>query len=310
MSRQTARSSGPDRQSLYDEITAKIISQLEAGCVPWVQPWGTSAAKAPLAMPTNAATGRRYSGINVLILWGSVVEHGFPVQSWVTFRQALGLGGHVRKGEHGTTVVYADRFTPDDEKKRAQETGEKAQSIPFLKRFTVFNVAQCEGLAEELTTTAPLAEPGLIEPKVEALIKAMGIDFRIGGDRAFYAPPPCDYIQVPPPQAFFDPINFARTALHEVGHLVGAPHRLNRDLSGSFGSRKWAFEELVAELNSAFCCASLGIVPTVRHADYLGSWLDVMREDSRAIIRAASQASKAADYILGFLPPPTIGEAA
>jgi len=247
MSRQTARPhAGPDRQSLYDEITAKIISQLEAGCVPWVQPWGTSAAKAPLAMPTNAATGRRYSGINVLILWGSVVENGFPVQSWVTFRQALGLGGHVRKGEHGTTVVYADRFTPEDEKQRAQETGEKAQSIPFLKRFTAFNVAQCEGLPEDLTIAAPPAEPGLIDPKVDALIKAIGIDFRIGGDHAFYAPPPRDYIQVPPPQAYFNPIDWHRTALHETGHAVGAPHRLNRDLSGSFGSRKYAFEELVA----------------------------------------------------------------
>jgi antirestriction protein ArdC len=94
------------------------------------------------------------------------VEHGFPVQSWVTFRQALGLGGNVRKGEHGTTVVYADRFTPDDEKRRAQETGEKAQSIPFLKRFTVFNVTQCEGLPDDLTTAAPPAEPGLIEPRL------------------------------------------------------------------------------------------------------------------------------------------------
>ena len=86
------------------------------------------------------------------------------------------------------------------------------------------------------------------------------------------------------------------------GHASGAPHRLNRDLTGSFGSRKYAFEELVAEMNAAFCCASLGIVPTVRHADYLGSWLDVLREDNRAIVRAASQASKAADYLLGFLP--------
>src|SRR5580693_6494648 len=125
---------GQHRANLYDEITGKIIAELEAGRVPWVQPWATAAPKAPLAMPKNAATGRQYSGINVLILWGSVIEHGFPVQGWVTFRQALSLGGNVRKGEHGTTVVYADRFIPDDEKKRAQETGEEAQAIPFLKR--------------------------------------------------------------------------------------------------------------------------------------------------------------------------------
>jgi antirestriction protein ArdC len=111
-----------------------------------------------------------------------------------------------------------------------------------------------------------------------------------------------DNVQVPPPQAYFEPINWHRTALHELGHASGAPHRLNRDLSGSFGSKKYAFEELVAEMNAAFCCASLGIVPTVRHADYIGSWLEVLREDNRAIVRAASQASKAADFLLGFLP--------
>ena len=302
MSMQSSRTrAGSGRASLYQEITDKIIAELEAGRVPWVQPWGTAAAKAALAMPKNAATGRHYSGINVLILWGAVIERGFPSQSWLTFRQALSLGGNVRKGEHGATVVYADRFVPDDEKKRAQETGEEALSIPFLKRFTVFNLAQCEGLPEEIAVAAPAPEPGLIEPKVESLIKATGIDFRIGGDRAFYASGP-DYVQVPPPQAYFEPINWSRTALHELGHASGHSSRLNRDLSGSFGSKKYAFEELVAELNAAFCCASLGIVPTVRHADYVGSWLEVLRDDDRAIVRAASRASKAADYLLGFLP--------
>lgn len=292
---------GSDRASLYDDITNKIIGELEAGRFPWVQPWGSAAVKAPLAMPQNAATGRRYSGINVLILWGAVIEHGFPGQSWLTFRQALSLGGNVRKGERGTTVVYADRFTPEDEKRRAREAGEDAQAIPFLKRFTVFNASQCDGLPEEVAAVAPPPEPGLIEPRVEALIRATGIDFRIGGDRAFYVPAH-DYVVVPPPQAYFEPINWHRTALHELGHATGHPLRLGRDFSGSFGTKKYAFEELIAEINAAFCCASLGIAPTVRHADYIGSWLDVLREDNRAIVRAASQASKAADWLLSFLP--------
>jgi antirestriction protein ArdC len=266
-----------------------------------VQPWGKAAARAPLGLPNNASTGRAYSGINILILWGAVVQHGFPGQGWLTYRQAAALGGNVRKGEHGTTVVYADRFIPEDEKRRARETGEEAQAIPFLKRFTVFNTAQCEGLPDDIIVAAPLPPPGLIEPTVDALIKATAIDFRIGGDRAFYMPA-LDYVAVPPPQAYFDPINWHRTALHEIGHASGHHSRLNRDLSGSFGSKKYAFEELVAEMSSAFCCASLGIVPTVRHADYIGSWLEVLREDNRAIVRAASQASKAADWILSFLP--------
>lgn len=291
---------GRDRVNLYDEITQKIIAQLEAGCVPWVQPWG-AAAKAQLAMPRNAATGRCYSGINVLILWGAVVEHGFAGQNWLTFRQALSLGGHVRKGELGTTVVYADRFIPQDDRRCALDAGEEVQTIHFLKRFTVFNTAQCDGLPEGVAAELQSVTPNLIAPEIEALIKATGIDFRIGGDTAFYVPIH-DYVMVPPPQAYYEPINWHRTALHELGHATGHKSRLNRDLSGSFGSKKYAFEELVAEMSAAFCCASLGIVPTVRHADYIGSWLNVLREDHRAIVRAASQASKAADYLLSFRP--------
>ncbi len=309
MSRRTAPTrTDHDRASLYDEITNKIIGELEAGRVPWVQPWGSASAKAPLAMPRNATTGRQYSGINVLILWGAVIQYGFPGQSWLTFRQALSLGGNVRRGERGTTVVYADRFTPEDEKRRARETGEEASAIPFLKRFTVFNTAQCDGLPDDVAIVAPPPPPGLIEPQVDALIRATGIDFRIGGDRAFYAPAH-DYVQVPPPQAYFEPINWHRTALHEMGHATGHASRLNRDFSGSFGSKTYAFEELIAEINAAFCCASLGITPTVRHADYIGSWLEVLREDNRAIVRAASQASKAADWLLSFLPDAHVGMA-
>ena len=292
--------SGSDRASLYSEITNKIVTELEAGRVPWVQPWGTAAANAPLGMPKNTATGRLYSGINVLILWGAVIERGFPIQNWLTFRQAAGLGGNVRRGERGTTVVYADRFIPEDERERAAETGEVPHAIPFLKRFTVFNLVQCEGLPDEIAVTTPPLKPEFIEPRVEALIMATGVDFRIGGDRAFYMPSQ-DRVQVPPPQAYFEPIDWHRTVLHELGHASGHPSRLNRDLSGTFGSQKYAFEELVAEMNAAFCCASLDIMPTVRHADYIGSWLEVLREDNRAIFRAASQASKASDYLLAFL---------
>lgn len=299
MSRQPRRKAM--RTNLYDDITNKIVGELEEGRLPWVQPWGAADTNAPLAMPCNASSGLRYSGINILILWGAVVEWGFPGQGWLTFRQAQSLGGSVRKGERGTTVVYADRFVPEGERKRALETGDTAYSVPFLKRFTVFNAAQCEGLPEDVAVEIPQAKPGLIEPKVEALIAASGIDFRIGGNRAFYHPAH-DFVQVPPPQAYFEPINWHRTALHEMGHATGHRTRLDRDLTGRFGSEKYAKEELCAELTAAFSCASLGIVPTVRHADYIGSWLEVLRNDNRAIFRAASQASKASEFLLSFLP--------
>jgi antirestriction protein ArdC len=148
-----------------------------------------------------------------------VIARGFTGQSWLTFRQALSLGGRVRKGERGTTVVYADRFVPSDEKRRAAETGEEAQAIPFVKRFTVFNTDQCEGLPDEIATATPPPPPNLIEPTVEALIKATGITFRMGGDRAFYAPAE-DYVQVPRSQAYFESINWHCTALHELGHYA------------------------------------------------------------------------------------------
>ena len=213
----------PERINLYDEVTAKIIAQLEAGRIPWVQPWASSAdpslgGLAP-GLPRNALTARNYSGVNVLILWGVVMEKGFPSQSWLTFKQARDAGGCVRKGEQGTTVVYADRFTPEAEREKARETGGDAKSVAFLKRFTVFNVSQCEGLRPGLAAEpAPLPEREIV-PVAEELIGASGVDFRIGGDKAYYVPSQ-DFVAVPPQPAFFDQINFYRTCLHEVGNIA------------------------------------------------------------------------------------------
>ena len=192
MSGHTARvRAGNDRASLYTEITDKIIVELEAGRIPWVQPWGTAAIKAPLAMPRNASTQRGYSGINVLILWGAVIEHGFSGQSWLTFRQALGLGGHVRKGERGTTVVYADRFTPNDERRRAAEAGEEPGAIPFLKRFTVHRAGNRKRL--RFADRAPSARPAggasdrhLRQPdRLRAIARAAGLDAANHAERSF-----------------------------------------------------------------------------------------------------------------------------
>ena len=295
----------PSRQaeaSLYDEVTHRIIDQLEAGRLPWVQPWGT-AGRAALSLPRNGITGRRYSGVNILLLWGAVIEHGYPSQGWLTFKQALAAGGCVRRGERGTSVVYADRFTPKAEQERAARDGDEPGKVAFLKRFTVFNLAQCEGLSGVDPEPAPLPERQAV-PHAEALIAATGADFRVGGPRAFYDPL-FDYVQVPPQPAFTDQINYYRTAFHELSHWTGHGSRLDRDQSGHRGGKAYAREELVAEMGAAFVCATLGIVPTVRHADYIGAWLEVLREDNRAIFRAASQASKAADFLLAFQAAPS-----
>lgn len=287
--------SATERHTLYHEVTARIITELEEGRLPWAQPW--DASRCPCTMPCNATTVRPYSGINVLILWSVACEQGFASQRWLTFRQAEAVGGHVRRGEKGTVVCYADRFTPKDERENAQTEDRDARSRAFLKRFVVFNVDQCEGLPEALTPMPAPVDPILAVAQADRIISRSRADFRIGGNEAFYALQG-DYVQLPLQAAFLEPINWYRTALHELGHWTGHASRLGRDQSGAFASDAYAREELVAEMASAFTCASLGIQPTVRHADYIGAWLDVLRGDDKAIFRAASAASKAAEFLL------------
>lgn len=295
MAKQLAARSTPDRANLYQDITDRIISDLEAGRVPWVQPWGS--ANAAIGMPHNAISNRRYSGINVLTLWHAVVSRGFSSHAFLTFRQATAQGGTVRRGERGVGIIYTHRFVPHAERQRADTEGRAAGGIPFLKHFTVFSVDQCEGLPEHICTPPPPIPDGLILPQAEALIAATGADFRIGGPSAYYSPAQ-DYVAVPRPDDFHDPVNWHRTAFHELGHWTGHRARLDRDQTGRFGSKEYGREELVAEMAGAFICAALGIVPSVRHADYIGSWLEIIRQDNRAILRAASAASKAADLVL------------
>ena len=284
------------RGDIYSEITGKIIAQIEAGVLPWVQPWAGGSA---LSIPKNASTRKGYSGVNILLLWDALFARGFERNQWLTFKQALSLGGAVRKGEKGTTAVYADSFVPKKEQEAAAASGDDARRVAFLKRFTLFNIAQCDGLPADLF--APVKPVSDIDPLpvAEALLIASGAKIQRGGEQAFYHTGD-DFIRIPEQNSFFAPINFYRTALHELTHWTGHKSRLARDFTGRFGGEAYAREELVAELGSAFLCASLGIVPTVRHADYIGNWLAVLKNDSRAIISAASHASKASDFLLAF----------
>jgi antirestriction protein ArdC len=250
-------------------------------------------------MPQNAGTARKYSGINVLILWAEVIAKGYASQRWLTYRQAEAAGGNVRRGEKGTVICYADRFTPKDEAEAARGEDREARQVAFLKRFVVFNIDQSEGLPEDYIAPMVSPDPVLAIAEADALIADTGARFQIGGGEAFYSPSH-DFVQVPPQAAFHEPVNWYRTALHELGHWTGHGSRLDRDQKGGFGSEAYAKEELVAEMAAAFTCAALGISPTVRHADYIASWLSVLRGDEKAIFRAASQASKASDYLMAF----------
>ena len=287
------------RDTIYGEITDKIIRDFEAGIVPWVRPWSSGSGLSILSLPQNALTRRSYSGINILLLWSALEAKGFASNYWVTFKQCIAMGGSVRKGEHGVNVYFADKFVPDKEKARAEQNGDEAASIAFLKRYVVFNADQCDGLPIGLVSAAVARPECNPIPEAEALIVATKADFRIGGDEAFYVPSE-DFIRIPHQTSYTDQINFYRTAFHELGHWTGHKTRLDRHLTTKHGTADYAREELVAELATAFVCASIGIIPTVRHADYIGNWLQVLKEDARAIVKAASLASKASDYILQF----------
>ena len=289
------------RADVYDRVTNQIIDQLEKGIVPWACPWDSGKALAAMSvgLPLNGHTGKRYSGINILLLWGAAADGGFSINRWLTFKQAKALGGHVKKDEKSTPIVYADTFTPKDERERAAADGEEARRVGFLKSYNVFNVTQCDGLPPALyLEDAPLPEREAIA-HADEFIKNTGADFRTGGPKAFYVPS-LDYIQVPPQTAFRNQIDYYRTCFHELGHWTGAKKRCDRQLTGSFGSHAYAFEELVAEMSAAFTCAAQGIVPTVRHADYIGSWLGVLKNDKRAVFRAARLATTACDYLHSF----------
>ena len=271
--------------AVYESVTQSIIAELESGAAPWVKPW--KGGKRTGIMPMNAATGHHYRGINVPILWHAADEHSFPTNAWLSFKQAVEKRAHVRKGEKGTQIVFTKRLNVKDE-------DDEERQISMLRAFTVFNVAQIDGM--EAQSDAPEPPP---ESATEAFVSATGADIRHGGDQACYVPSR-DFIALPHPSAFRDEQSYRATKLHELVHWSGHRSRLDRDLSHRFGTQAYAAEELVAELGAAFLCAHLGVEGELRHAGYIASWITLLKSDDRAIFTAASKASAAADYLRAF----------
>jgi antirestriction protein ArdC len=298
-----SRKEKASRVDIYDRITDRIVAELEKGVRPWMQPWHfTKAGRVTRPLRYNSLP---YSGMNVLLLWSEAIARGFASPMWMTFKQALELGGAVRKGETGSTVVFASRFTRTQADASGQEEG---REIPFLKAYSVFNTAQIEGLPDHYYGQQP--EPvGDQVPHIEhcnRFFANTGAVIRHGGDRAYFSPA-TDHIQMPPLQTFRDAAAYVATLSHEATHWTSAPHRVNRDLSryGKDRSER-AREELIAELGSCFLCADLGIAPELEprpdHASYLGSWLSVLADDKRAIFSAAAHAQRAVAFLHGLQP--------
>jgi antirestriction protein ArdC len=281
----------------YQAVTDRIIAALEAGTAPWRMGWNAEGGAMGLTLPLRA-NGQEYRGINILLLWGAAEERGFTSPSWFTFKQASELGAKVRKGETATKIIF---FKPLDVT-RTNDAGEEIDAkIPMIKQYAVFNADQIDGLPERFAAkpTAPIGESKARDERAEAALRSTGADIREGGTQAYYSPGQ-DFVQMPSFDRFHTSGNYLCTLSHELCHWTGGDARLARKLRNQFGSKDYAQEELVAEIGAAFVGARLGIVGEHidNHAAYIASWLAALKNDKRAIFKAASAAQAAADMVL------------
>lgn len=292
------------RLDIYARITDRIVAELEKGIRPWMQPWQSTNALGGVTRPLRH-NGLPYSGMNVLLLWSEATARGFANPTWMTFKQALELGGAVRKGETGSMVVFASRFT----KTETDAVGDDVdREIPFLKAYSVFNVAQVEGLPDHYygQKAEPLRDPIARIESADHFFANTGAVIRHGGSQAYYAPA-LDVIQMPRFETFRDAASYVAVLSHETVHWTADSRRVGRDLSRYAKDRtERAREELIAELGSCFLCADLGIAPELEpradHASYLASWLKVLADDKRAIFSAAAHAQRAVTFLHGLQP--------
>ena len=290
------------KTDVYQKITNQIVCELERGVRPWLKPWSAGNGEGRIMRPLRA-NGVPYQGINVLMLWSEAIEKDYASPIWMTFKQALELKANVRKGEHGSLVVYADKIIRTE---TDSETGKEAErAIPFMKGYSVFNVEQIEGLPEHYyARPTPRSETVQRIERAESFFAATGANVVHGGSRACYVSS-SDNVHLPCIDFFRDSESYYATRAHETVHWTRHPSRLDRDFGRKrFGDEGYAMEELVAELGSAFLSADLELTPEVRedHAAYIGSWIKVLKDDKRAIFTAASHAQRAADFLHGLQP--------
>jgi len=285
---------------VYQAVTDRIIELLEQGTVPWKQPIRSGSTG---DLPTNLESKKHYRGINVFLLAVSAWVEGYESPYWLTYRQAQKKGGHIRKGEKGSLVIFWKQFATKDRK-----TGD-AITIPVLRHYTVFNTEQCEEI-ETPGASAPEIEIEPFEPIEEAAKIVTGfaggprIEHR--GARAFYRPRE-DLVQLAEPERFVDRESYYVTLFHELAHSTGHRSRLDRARENNppaFGSADYSKEELVAEMGAAFLAAASGIsLGTIEQsAAYIDGWRKRLSDDPKLVIQAAGAGQRAADWIAGERP--------
>ncbi|EEB8600813.1 DUF1738 domain-containing protein [Salmonella enterica] len=302
-------------------VTDRIVAALEQGTAPWRRPWTSADAGCSGGLPSNALTGRCYSGVNVLLLWMAAEEGGYTSDRWLTYRQAQEAGGQVRKGETGSlAVIYKDWTKPaeDEHGNRLYDTDGRllTETVPMLRQLHLFNVAQCDGLPEHMQapqpddgTQRPVEDYAVVSPArladVQKMLEATGVQLGSRYQSQAYYRPTADTIVMPLTSQFDSEADYWSTLLHEMVHSTGHGKRLDREgitsSSRRHGDRVYAFEELIAETGSAFLCAQLGIFGEVQHESYIDSWLQVLRSDKKALFRACSKAREATEYLLAPL---------
>ena len=286
---------------VHQEITNRIVAALETAGefqLPWIRTKGGS-----MKRPVNIASAKAYNGVNIVSLWVSAQASDYPSNLWGTYRQWQERGCQVRRGEKSSLVVFYKKLEFVATNDEASES-ENAERLMARASF-VFNAAQTDGF--NTASTEPLPDEPTFNPiaRAEAFARATGAKIKEGGDRACYIPS-LDIIRMPDRKRFTGTETttpaegFYSTLCHELVHYSGAKHRLDRDLTGRFGADSYAVEELVAELGAAFLCGDLGITsePRVDHAQYVASWLKILKDDKKAVFTAASKASEAANWLL------------
>lgn len=289
-------------QTIIESVTTRIIEQLQTGVKPWECVWNRAGGGEMFDIPRNPSTQEEYHGINIPILWEAASRLGYATHQWLGYGQAQELGGQVRKGEKGTHGILYKPLVVEDE---AAEEG--TRTVPMLRAFVVFNLDQIDGL-EHLRTPAIPEGPTFAPIAVaEALMRRSGARIQEGGTRAFYRRTD-DGIRLPDRFRFSKAEDFYATGLHELTHWTGHASRLDRTWGQRFGDHAYAFEELVAEMGSAFLCAKLRLEGELQHASYIDGWLQILKQDARALLRAASQAQKAYAFIQALIGEPAEGE--